>query len=118
MRVQGTVYRNTTFNRQRFIYREGINAGSEFQVPIPVTPPSTGITISVSGELEDVASVEVTPIIISSELNSEMNVTVIPITIEMDVTQELVGQANGFDIEMIIGDTASADEYVELIEEV
>lgn len=118
LRAQGTVYRNTAFNRQRFIYREGINAGSEFQVPLPVTPPSTGITISISGELEDIPFVEITPIIIGSELNSEMSVAVIPITIEMDVDQELVGQTNGFDIEMIVGDTASVDEYVEWIEEV
>jgi hypothetical protein len=30
-----TVYRNTLFERQKFVYKEGINAGSEFQKPLP-----------------------------------------------------------------------------------
>ncbi len=28
----GTEYRNTIFNRQKYVYKEGINAGSEFKV--------------------------------------------------------------------------------------
>lgn len=30
-----TVYRNTLFDRQKFVYKEGINAGSEFQKALP-----------------------------------------------------------------------------------
>jgi len=32
---QGTVYRNPVFHRQRFVYKEGINAGSEFKTALP-----------------------------------------------------------------------------------
>ena len=32
---QGTVYKNPIFNRQRFVYKEGINAGSEFKTTMP-----------------------------------------------------------------------------------
>src|ERR1035437_623711 len=31
----GSVYRNTIFNRQRFIYKEGVDVGSMFQIPLP-----------------------------------------------------------------------------------
>ena len=33
-----TVYRNTVFERQKFVYHEGINAGSEFQKELPPQP--------------------------------------------------------------------------------
>lgn len=35
MSTYGTVYGNTEFNRHRFIYKPGINDGSEFKVEIP-----------------------------------------------------------------------------------
>jgi len=34
LECQGTTYRNTAFQRQRFVYKEGINDGSEFQIPL------------------------------------------------------------------------------------
>lgn len=38
MNSQVTVYRNPLFHRQRFVYRNGINTGSEFQVGLPASP--------------------------------------------------------------------------------
>lgn len=35
---EGTLYRNPVFNRQKFVYREGINKGSEFRIPFSPNP--------------------------------------------------------------------------------
>lgn len=37
----GVLYRNTVFNRQKFVYPPGINSGSEFQVRTPLSPDLT-----------------------------------------------------------------------------
>lgn len=48
----GTVYANTAFNRHRFIYRPGINDGSEFKVKLPLVfePTIQAVDFSVSIE--------------------------------------------------------------------
>lgn len=45
----GTMYKNTIFNRQKFVYREGINVGSEFQRPAPPNLFSEKIVATVNG---------------------------------------------------------------------
>lgn len=116
LRAQGTVYRNTTFNRQRFMYREGINAGSEFQTALPVSPANTGITISVTGILEDIPNVTLTPFVVDSIIEALISATIVPVTTELEVVQELEDTVNGFRIELHVGPTGAADEYEELIE--
>ena len=46
----GTVYSNSEFNRHRFIYRPGINDGSEFKVELPPVfePSINGAVLSVN----------------------------------------------------------------------
>lgn len=119
LRVQGTVYRNTTFNRQRFIYREGINSGSEFQTALPVTPPSTGITIVVYGELVEMPTAVLDPIIITSDIGNESTVSasVNQTTIDIIMSTGIANSVAAFDVELIIGPTGSQTEFVELIEE-
>jgi len=52
----GTVYGNTAFNRHRFVYRPGINDGSEFKVDIPpVFEPvikASDFTVNVSNRFD------------------------------------------------------------------
>lgn len=122
LRVQGTVYRNTAFNRQRFIYREGINSGSEFQTALPISPPSTGITITVNGTLLEEVGATLNPIIVNGDIDpNELSVTMVPITIESIMPTDLSGgepsRVVAFNIELIIGPTGSATEFLELIEE-
>lgn len=117
LRTQGTVYRNTMYNRQRFMYREGINAGSEFQTELPVSPPATGITITLTGVLEDIPSVVLDPLIISSVIETEISVSCVPLTVQVEVIQELVDEVNGFRVQMHVGPTDSQTEYREVIEE-
>lgn len=118
LRVQGTVYRNTTMNRQRFIYYEGINAGSEFQTALPVTPPNTGITISVNGGIVEMPESTLKPIAVSEWIENELNATVIPNTIDIIVTNDLSNRVSAFNVEMVIGLTGNITQFVELEEEV
>ena len=45
----GERYRNTVFNRQKFVYRHGINDGSEFQVSQPTDIVGSACTFCISG---------------------------------------------------------------------
>jgi len=53
----GTVYKNTEFNRHRFIYRPGINDGSEFKVDIPPvfepTVQAADFTVSLENNFDE-----------------------------------------------------------------
>ena len=46
----GERYRNTVFNRQKFVYRHGINDGSEFQVTQPKDINGSICTFSINGD--------------------------------------------------------------------
>lgn len=70
LNTQGTTYRNTVFQRQRFVYKEGINDGSEFQVGlIPNIKPN------------------ISPLIISSKINDYIKEEIQTITINAGITQ-------------------------------
>jgi len=49
--TQGTVYRNPLFHRQKFVYKEGINDGSEFQASLPVQLTSAQTPIKLESQL-------------------------------------------------------------------
>lgn len=49
----GTTYRNTIFNRQKFVYPPGINSGSEFQIAVPPSPDLEINTCVVSATIND-----------------------------------------------------------------
>lgn len=60
LECRGTTIRNTVFNRQKFVYKEGLNDGSEFRVTIPSY------------------SSEVNPIVISPAINEYYSSTLTP----------------------------------------
>jgi len=47
----GTIYKNTVFNRQKFVYKEGINIGSEFQRSAPPNLYAEKTLVSINGGL-------------------------------------------------------------------
>lgn len=49
---QGTIIRNTIFNRQKFVYKPGLNDGSEFRTKLEAYEPSTSI-INVTAKVND-----------------------------------------------------------------
>lgn len=56
----GTVIRNTIFNRQKFVYKEGINDGSEFRVTIP-NYNSSLTPLSIASEINNYTNPIITP---------------------------------------------------------
>ena len=116
LRTQGTVYRNTLYHRQRFVYRQGINAGSEFQKEVPVSPAQSGITATVTGVLDTMPISAIEPVRITGVLDNELIVTLTPISMSMEVIAELSDNLDAFRIDAEISSSDSVVEYVELIE--
>jgi hypothetical protein len=78
LECQGTTYRNTIFHRQRFVYKEGINDGSEFQNALPPDlRPNT------------------TPVQLSPAINDFLDADVVTITIKGKITQGIVSALSG-----------------------
>jgi hypothetical protein len=73
LECQGTVYRNTIFQRQRFVYKEGINDGSEFQNALPpdLRPPINSIKIT--PKINDFYNGTINSITINSEISQGIN---------------------------------------------
>lgn len=107
----GTIYRNTVFNRQKFVYPVGINAGSEFQLPLPASPENQLYPVQVSSAVNDIIEASGTPFVIASEVIAEINLDFCPVAINMGANVNLVqNQIDAFEIEVEI------DDFVEDIE--
>lgn len=81
LECQGTTYRNTVFQRQRFVYKSGINDGSEFQNALPpeLRPPIEPIKIT--PKVNDLLSDTQRPIVINSQVSNGLSVKLVPIRI-------------------------------------
>jgi hypothetical protein len=117
LRTQGTVYRNTVYNRQRFVYRQGINAGSEFQVELPVSPPCTGLTATVTGTLEDFPTAVIAPVTVDAIIESAIMVSIVPVTVTIDVFENIAASIDVVNVEMVVGPTDEVQEYLETVEQ-
>ena len=117
LKTQGTVYRNTVYNRQKFVYKYGINAGSEFQTEVPQSPAQSGITATITGVLDTMPASEIVPVTITGVLDNELITTITPISITMQVITELSDNVDAFRIEGDISPTDEVTEYVEFVEE-
>jgi len=96
---QGSLYRNTVFHRQRFVYKEGINQGSEFQLSLPpdLRPPLKPIQVSTN--INDYLSDELTPIIINSGVSHGITDKIYVVKVTANINQNnLVSGVNAFDI--------------------
>jgi len=82
LECQGTTYRNTVFHRQRFVYKEGINDGSEFQNALPpdLRPPLTPVQLIPS--INDFLRDGLTPVVINSDISQGINKRISAVKIE------------------------------------
>jgi hypothetical protein len=73
LECQGTTYRNTVFHRQRFVYKEGINDGSEFQNSLPpdLRPPLTPVQIK--PKINDYFGAGLNSVVIKSDVSQGIN---------------------------------------------
>jgi hypothetical protein len=82
LECQGTTYRNTIFHRQRFVYKEGINDGSEFQNALPpdLRPPLTPVQIVPA--INDFLSANQTPVVIVGTVSQGIGQRISAVKIE------------------------------------
>jgi len=87
LECQGTTYRNTIFHRQRFVYKEGINDGSEFQVGLPpdLRPPVK--PISVAGSINDFYKACINPVVVSSTITTGINRKISAVKVSGSINQ-------------------------------
>jgi len=69
LECQGTTYRNTIFHRQRFVYKEGINDGSEFQNALPPDLRPNIKPIQITPKINDFLEGSLTPVVINSRIS-------------------------------------------------
>lgn len=79
---RGTTYRNTLFNRQKFVYPKGINDGSEFQIALPPVFEPKINAVKVSAKINDI----IKPIINAVEVTGTVNNIIKPIINAVEVT--------------------------------
>lgn len=107
----GTIYRNTVFNRQKFVYPVGINAGSEFQIAVPLSPDNQLYPIRVTNTVNDIITMSGTPWALTSQVVAEIKLDLCPVTLNIGANVDLVqSQIDTFEIEVEV------DDFVEDIE--
>jgi hypothetical protein len=100
-----TVYRNTVFNRQKFVYPEGLNTGSEFQNELPLQPEVTLRPVVlepkinefthpvieafvISGTINEIAKDEIEAFKITAQADSGTKLDISAFNVTMDVNEE------------------------------
>jgi len=72
----GVLYRNTIFNRQKFVYPPGINSGSEFQIKVPLSPDLTIQSHVVNSNINDVFDPTINSVNVVAELAKKFEQTI------------------------------------------
>lgn len=84
---QGIVYRNTIFHRQKFVYKEGINDGSEFQNALP--PDLNPIIVSpiITPVINDYIQVNHIIISVNAEINTGIRTNVNSVKVTASINE-------------------------------
>lgn len=93
---EGTIIRNTVFNRQKFVYKPGLNDGSEFRTRLDVYEPV------------------LTVIDLTTKVNDQIEPTITNINIEAVIVETIEGNINYPSMEMLINSnsiTTGVDAY-------
>lgn len=97
--AQGTSYRNTIFHRQRFVYKEGINDGSEFKKSLPPDFRPNFTPIKVDSRVNDYLKCNNNIISMRPKINDVIKCDINPVSINMKINQNhFTTNINGFDI--------------------
>lgn len=69
LECQGNTYRNTVFQRQRFVYKEGINDGSEFKIALPPDLKPALSPVEITSKVNDFLDSAIKYVVINSKVN-------------------------------------------------
>jgi hypothetical protein len=84
-----TVYRNTVFNRQKFIYKKGINDGSEFQIKVPDQFYNLINGAVVTSKVNDILKGNVVGALVTSKVNDVNNLNITTVQTNATVNEVL-----------------------------
>ncbi len=97
LECRGTTIRNTVFNRQKFVYKAGLNDGSEFRVTIP-SNTAVLTPIIVSSQVNDYLQSELNPISIIGTYTSGLSSTLSTHQVTGQVISTLRSTIGGYGI--------------------
>lgn len=92
---EGVLYRNTMFNRQKFVYPPGINDGSEFQIAAPLSPDLTINGFAVSSTIQDILNPHISSVAIGASVNDNYNPTISTVNVVGDIDIGINPSING-----------------------
>lgn len=98
---QARTIRNTVFNRQKFVYREGINLGSEFKVGLS-NYSSTIIPFDINTQINDYYTGSLSPAKVIGTINSGTHKNLAGFQITMTVVTGYQTQINAFSVSTTI----------------
>lgn len=84
-----TIYRNTVFNRQKFVYPKGINDGSEFKIKVPAQFYNQINGAVVTSKVNNIFNSNINSVVISSKLQDSLNLNVNPVTTLIEVDEPI-----------------------------
>lgn len=97
LECQGTTIRNTEFNRQKFVYKEGLNDGSEFRTKLP-NYEGTCNPVGVSSVINDYLEGNLTPVTVIGTFSPGVSTSVTPVNITANITTTLTSTISGYEI--------------------
>lgn len=86
---EGTVIRNTVFNRQKFVYKPGVNDGSEFRTKLEVFEPNLQV-IDIDGEINDEIKLNLSDLQLNATLVQTMTDTLVYRNMQMLINPNTV----------------------------
>ena len=96
--TQGTIIRNTVFNRQKFVYKPGLNDGSEFRTRLDVYEPAVAI-IHLSTKVNDQIELDVSNINLEAVIVKTIEGGISYPSLQMDINpNSITTEIAGYDI--------------------
>lgn len=96
LETRGTVIRNTIFNRQKFVYKAGINDGSEFKVGLTPNFSDSIVPTIVNARINDFHQCAITPIIIIGTIDNGHHSNISAVSIKAEILTEINGIIQSF----------------------
>lgn len=98
LECRGTTIRNTVFNRQKFVYKEGLNDGSEFRVQLPPNHENSITPIEVSCVVNDYYKAALTPTTVIGTYNPAISLNISTFRLTGSLVIGFQNTINGFGI--------------------
>lgn len=99
LECRGTTIRNTVFNRQKFVYKEGVNLGSEFRVSLPPNVTKILNPIEVTSRINDYTKGTLTPTVVIGTYNPGIKTGVTPFKVVGTIITGIHATIEGFTID-------------------